>query len=78
MAEKTASKPGSEQHDLSKEVVAEVHDSADQKLDVEHAEEVSESYRAIEKSLVRKLDFTLVPMLWLLYLFNYLDRNNIA
>ncbi|KAK9422199.1 putative Major facilitator superfamily (MFS) profile domain-containing protein [Seiridium unicorne] len=31
-----------------------------------------------EKRLVRKLDFTLVSTLWLLYLFNYLDRNNIA
>lgn len=37
-----------------------------------------EEYAAAEKSLVRKLDMTLVPMVWLLYLFNYLDRNNIA
>lgn len=37
-----------------------------------------EEYDAAEKSLVRKLDLTLVPMVWLLYLFNYLDRNNIA
>lgn len=31
-----------------------------------------------EKRIVRKLDMTLMPMIWLLYLFNYLDRNNIA
>ena len=31
-----------------------------------------------EKSLVRKLDMTLMPMVWILYMFNYLDRNNIA
>lgn len=31
-----------------------------------------------EKRLVRKLDLTLMPMVWVLYLFNYLDRNNIA
>jgi hypothetical protein len=37
-----------------------------------------EEFDVVEKSLVRKLDFTLVPMVWLLYLFNYLDRNNIA
>ncbi|RSL63817.1 hypothetical protein CEP53_004302 [Fusarium sp. AF-6] len=37
-----------------------------------------EEYDAVEKSLVRKLDYTLAPMVWLLYLFNYLDRNNIA
>lgn len=31
-----------------------------------------------EKGLVRKLDMTLLPMAWVLYMFNYLDRNNIA
>jgi hypothetical protein len=37
-----------------------------------------EQYDTTEKRLVRKLDFTLLPMVWLLYFFNYLDRNNIA
>lgn len=37
-----------------------------------------ERWNAVEKSLVRKLDLTLMPVVWLLYLFNYLDRNNIA
>lgn len=37
-----------------------------------------EEFAAHKKSLVRKLDYTLVPMVWLVYLFNYLDRNNIA
>lgn len=37
-----------------------------------------EEYAAVEKSLTGKLDFTLVPVVWILYLFNYLDRNNIA
>ncbi|KAK2731855.1 major facilitator superfamily transporter [Colletotrichum kahawae] len=37
-----------------------------------------EEYAAVERSLTRKLDFTLVPVVWILYLFNYLDRNNIA
>lgn len=37
-----------------------------------------ERWDAVEKSLVRKLDLTLMPTVWLLYLFNYLDRNNIA
>lgn len=32
----------------------------------------------IERRLVRKLDMTVMPMVWSLYLFNYLDRNNIA
>ncbi|KAH6716534.1 major facilitator superfamily domain-containing protein [Leptodontidium sp. 2 PMI_412] len=30
------------------------------------------------QSLVRKLDMTLMPVIWVLYLFNYLDRNTIA
>lgn len=37
-----------------------------------------EAWRATEKRLVRKLDMTLMPMVWIVYLFNYLDRNNIA
>lgn len=35
-------------------------------------------YRARERKLVRKLDITLMPIIFILYLFNYLDRNNIA
>lgn len=35
-------------------------------------------FRRVERSLVRKLDYTLMPMVWLLYFFNYLDRNNIS
>ncbi|KAF2018238.1 MFS general substrate transporter [Aaosphaeria arxii CBS 175.79] len=35
-------------------------------------------YLRHERSLRRKLDLTLMPMVWVLYLFNYLDRNNIA
>lgn len=34
--------------------------------------------KAAEKRIVRKLDMTLLPMVWVLYMFNYLDRNNIA
>ncbi|GKT64959.1 major facilitator superfamily transporter [Colletotrichum tofieldiae] len=37
-----------------------------------------EEFAVHEKSLAKKLDLTLVPVVWLLYLFNYLDRNNIA
>jgi hypothetical protein len=34
--------------------------------------------KAAERRIVRKLDMTLLPMVWILYMFNYLDRNNIA
>lgn len=37
-----------------------------------------ENWRATEKKLVRTLDLTMMPMLWILYLFNYLDRTSIA
>lgn len=36
------------------------------------------AYRAAEKRIVRKLDITLMPIIFILYMFNYLDRNNIA
>lgn len=32
----------------------------------------------VEIRLVRKLDFIMLPCLWLMYFFNYLDRNAIA
>ncbi|KAI5358031.1 Putative major facilitator superfamily, MFS transporter superfamily [Septoria linicola] len=35
-------------------------------------------WRATEKKLVRTLDYTLLPTLWILYLNNYLDWTNIA
>jgi hypothetical protein len=33
---------------------------------------------AEEKKLVRKIDRHLMPMLWVMYIFNYLDRTNIG
>lgn len=35
-------------------------------------------WRHTEKQLVNRLDWTLMPTLWLLYMNNYLDRTNIA
>jgi len=34
--------------------------------------------KALEKKLLRKIDLRLLPMLVLMYILNYLDRNNIA
>ena len=31
-----------------------------------------------EKALVRKIDLRLLPTIWLMYLFSYLDRSNIG
>lgn len=36
------------------------------------------NWRQLEKQVVRRLDFTLMPCLWCLYLFNYLDRASIG
>ncbi|KAL3421896.1 pantothenate transporter liz1 [Phlyctema vagabunda] len=38
----------------------------------------SEQRASAEKALVRKIDFRLLPMVILMYIMNYLDRNNIA
>ncbi|KAI6369721.1 hypothetical protein MCOR31_004976 [Pyricularia oryzae] len=35
-------------------------------------------WQATERALVRRLDWTLLPTVWILYLNNYLDRTNIA
>ncbi len=53
-------------------------DLSEIKNDVEALQMVDEVWLANEKKLVRKLDMTLMPVIWVLYLFNYLDRNNIA
>lgn len=37
-----------------------------------------ENWQELEKKLVRRLDLTLMPCLWVLYMFNYLDRASIA
>ena len=55
------------------------HHVGNQKLgDVEQSLVNDPEYRAKEKKLVRRLDLTLMPTVWVLYMFNYLDRNNIA
>ncbi|KAH7178969.1 major facilitator superfamily domain-containing protein [Fusarium flagelliforme] len=35
-------------------------------------------WKFLEKKLVRRLDMTLLPTLWLLYVFNYLDRASLG
>ncbi|KAI6291270.1 hypothetical protein MCOR34_010239 [Pyricularia oryzae] len=36
------------------------------------------NWRELERKVVKRLDMTLLPCLWVLYLFNYLDRASIA
>ncbi|KAL9116195.1 MAG: hypothetical protein Q9227_000566 [Pyrenula ochraceoflavens] len=45
----------------------------------EYVRSLSDEQRvAAEKALVRKIDFRLIPALIIMYIMNYLDRNNIA
>lgn len=71
--------------DNHKEAAAELEHYENAKLDatndaqVKSVDAINDPELALkEKRIVRKLDMTLMPMIWLLYLFNYLDRNNIA
>jgi hypothetical protein len=45
-----------------------------EKADIEHDLTVDPEYRKKERKIVRKLDMTLMPVVWILYLFNYLGR----
>ncbi|EXJ58529.1 hypothetical protein A1O7_05955 [Cladophialophora yegresii CBS 114405] len=47
-------------------------------IDLEQDVPSTPQWRAQERKVVKKLDMTLMPTVWILYLFNYLDRNNIA
>lgn len=38
----------------------------------------AEERTTLEKKLVRKIDLRLLPMIIIMYIMNYLDRNNIA
>lgn len=38
----------------------------------------AEDREALEKKLKRKIDFRLMPMIILMYILNYIDRNNIS
>ena len=75
------SKPITEQHEVVMSVVMsdeKVDPSRLEGLDLNNLQEIDPEWRRGEKKLVWKLDMTLMPIVWVLYLFNYLDRNNIG
>lgn len=58
-------------------ITAEKHIAmSEQNEKLDHVDD--EATRRMEQRLVRKLDMTLMPVVWVLYFFNYMDRNNIA
>lgn len=69
-------------NDLPKTVpVAEVHDekSTGFATDINHVAQLGlENTALLEKKVVRALDTWMMPQLWILYMFNYLNRTNIA
>lgn len=47
--------------------------------DINHVAQLGiENTKELEKKIVRKLDIWMLPQLWILYMFNYLNRTNIA
>lgn len=58
-------------HDISE--MKEVH-----KEEAMHFAELSEEERIVEKKLLRKVDSLIMPLVILVYLMNYIDRNNYA
>ncbi|KIX02406.1 uncharacterized protein Z518_08347 [Rhinocladiella mackenziei CBS 650.93] len=59
------------------------HDVLGEKAAISHEEamhfgQLTEEERAIEKKLVRKIDLMIMPLIVLVYLMNYIDRNNYA
>jgi hypothetical protein len=63
-------------------------DDIDTKADVEHVDTPTKGAKfdtidyvpgtQEEKLLLRKIDRHLIPMLWIMYVFNYIDRTNIG
>lgn len=47
--------------------------------DINHVASLGlENAAELEKTIVRKLDMWMLPQMWILYMFNYLNRNNVA
>jgi hypothetical protein len=74
------SRPASPKHDASAPVLldaekAQIHQLEDGETELHPQDRVKSE---AEKKLIRKLDWFILPLLWLMYWFNYLDRNAIT
>ncbi|CRK15550.1 hypothetical protein BN1723_010706 [Verticillium longisporum] len=78
--------PGTQTHSTehlesipSHTVTHQEQEKADACLDIDHVANLGlENWKDLEKKVVRRLDMTMLPQLWILYMFNYLNRVNIA
>lgn len=60
-------------------VASTVQEKTDASHGMSHVDALGlENREALEKKIVRRLDMTMLPQLWVLYMFNYLNRVNIA
>ncbi|KAF9878000.1 major facilitator superfamily transporter [Colletotrichum karsti] len=50
----------------------------DKPTDTSHVAELTEAEKAIEKKLVRRIDWLIMPLILSVYLLNWIDRNNYA
>lgn len=61
------------------EMVASIAMEQEKASHLSHVEALGlDDAEALKKKIVRRLDMTMLPQLWVLYMFNYLNRNNIA
>ncbi|KAG9254174.1 major facilitator superfamily domain-containing protein [Emericellopsis atlantica] len=74
----TDTRPKSADHDAQLEQLDTVHTNLEKPSGHDDMPIVDEHFQAVSRRVVRKLDMTLMPIIWLLYLFNYLDRTAIA
>lgn len=70
-----------EKGDLGRKEIIHDHDVFDHDVsreDAMHFGKLTVEELAIEKKLRRKIDFLIMPLVMLVYLMNYIDRNNYA
>jgi hypothetical protein len=74
-----SAKPKENQYEHEEKLNVELDDIKDN-AEGRRADEpvIDDAWHNTGKRLVRKLDMTLMPIIWALYLFNYLDRTSIA
>lgn len=76
-------RPASPKHDTSSPVLldaekAHIHQLEDGETELAPVQGQDRVKSEAEKKLIRKLDWFILPLLWLMYWFNYLDRNAIT
>ena len=80
-AEATGEKSGQHQEHAAsiRSIPKEVQDNTEVCADINNVAALGlDNADHLEKLIVRRLDTFMMPQLWILYMFNYLNRTNIA